>query len=351
MEYGILKAGRRRGYGNKEKIQRGEAGASACKSVHGEGHGKSDFVHAGVQGSLLAAECRADLPLKPEVTAERCVKLAKSVYEAYDERKSKIPNALRPVLVIGSEVPVPGGSRTQDDSITPTKKEDFLYTMKVYREAFTAAGMDFEDVIAVVVQPGVEFSDQLVHMYNPLMARALMTAKQSFPDIVFEGHSTDYQSKTALRQMVNDGVKILKVGPALTFALRQSLYLLEEVEKELLSSRLDLSEFRKTLMSVMDANPAYWSKYYTQNIGYQKSYSYSDRCRYYFSDKRVQGAINRLLHNLNGSIPEALISQYFPLQYRRIMRGALKNDVTEILLDSIVDWMREYDYAIGIDGF
>ena len=47
-KHGILKAGRRRRLWEQGKIQRGGAGASACKSVHGEGHGTSDFVHAGV---------------------------------------------------------------------------------------------------------------------------------------------------------------------------------------------------------------------------------------------------------------------------------------------------------------
>ena len=33
--------------------------------------------------------------------------------------------------------------------------------------------------------------------------------------------------------MVEDGIAILKVGPALTFALREGLFALEQIEREL----------------------------------------------------------------------------------------------------------------------
>ena len=47
---------------------------------------------------------------------------------------------------------------------------------------------------------------------------------KEFPDICFEGHSTDYQTATDLYNMVTDGSAILKVGPALTYGLREALF-------------------------------------------------------------------------------------------------------------------------------
>lgn len=41
-----------------------------------------------------------------------------------------------------------------------------------------------------------------------------------YSHLVFEAHSTDYQTKEAYKQLVHDHFAILKVGPALTFAMR-----------------------------------------------------------------------------------------------------------------------------------
>ena len=42
-------------------------------------------------------------------------------------------------------------------------------------------------------------------------------------------NSTDYQPATALRALVDDGFGILKVGPGITFALREALYGLDDI--------------------------------------------------------------------------------------------------------------------------
>ena len=39
-------------------------------------------------------------------------------------------------------------------------------------------------------------------------AKELAAAIKEIPDLVFEGHSTDYQTKIKLREMVEDGVAI-----------------------------------------------------------------------------------------------------------------------------------------------
>ena len=58
----------------------------------------------------------------------------------------------------------------------------------------------------------------------------------AYPSLVFEGHSTDYQQEQSLRMLVEDGVAILKVGPGLTFAMREALFGLAYIDMELSGS-------------------------------------------------------------------------------------------------------------------
>ncbi len=79
--------------------------------------------------------------------------------------------------------------------------------------------------------------------------------------MVFEAHSTDYQTPESLRALVRDGFAILKVGPGVTFALREALYALADIEAELLPQpkRADL---RAVVEAAMLRKPANWDKYY-----------------------------------------------------------------------------------------
>ncbi|GAH19123.1 unnamed protein product, partial [marine sediment metagenome] len=72
------------------------------------------------------------------------------------------------VYVIGSEVPIPGGSQDAEKGIQITKVHDFIETVEVFEKTFKKYSLDkvWQDVIAIVVQPGVEFGDNIVHGYN-----------------------------------------------------------------------------------------------------------------------------------------------------------------------------------------
>ena len=59
-------------------------------------------------------------------------------------------------------------------------------------------------MIASVVQPGVEFDHHEVIDYAPDKARALSDAIARVPGMVYEAHSTDYQTRTALAALVRD---------------------------------------------------------------------------------------------------------------------------------------------------
>ena len=260
-----------------------------------EAYTRSGFSKIHLDTSMRLADDPVG-PLDPRVCANRGAVLAKAVYCCFAGMKDRLSK--RPALVIGSEVPIPGGQRNHEhgDSVAPTNAKEFLQQVTIYKDEFQKASLDFNDVIAFVVQPGVEFGDDSVHFYDSLKARPLNDALKAVPGLVFEGHSTDYQGQKNLAELVRDGVAILKVGPALTFALREGIFLLEAIE-EILISPVFRSNFKKALLEEMNKSKQYWEKYYAgtaDEIEYKKLYSYSDRCRYYLPAKNVQSAMETL---------------------------------------------------------
>ena len=112
-----------------------------------------------------------------------------------------------------------------------------------------------------------------------------MASIKEYPNLIFEGHSTDYQTKIKLKELVEDGVGILKVGPGLTFAMREALFALAHIEEELLYGRdVKTSNLIETLDKAMLNDDKYWKKHYQGTdleIRLKRKYSFSDRCRYY----------------------------------------------------------------------
>lgn len=287
--------------------------------------------------------------LSDEVIADRCVRLCRASEKEALERRKKDPEAQMPDYVIGSEVPVPGGIREEDD-MAVTSAEDCRRTLQIFKEKFEENGLSevWSRVAALVVQPGVEFGDAEIHEYDREKAKTLSEEMRRVPGMVMEGHSTDYQTREKLKEMVEDGIAVLKVGPALTFAMREGLFALENIERELFSGA-HRSYVRETLEEVMLQRPDNWKKYYhgtEKDIRSARAFSFSDRCRYYFHEKEVEDAVRKLLGNLErGVIPYSLLSQYLPVQYRRVRTGELINSGYEILLDYIGEVCEDYLYA------
>lgn len=290
--------------------------------------------------------------LSDETIASRAAQLAKACESAFYLYKQDNPDALPPVYVIGSEVPIPGGAQAQEETITVTRPRQMMDTYCAFQLAFSNAsiGDAFQRVIAIVVQPGVEFSDNTVHSYCRESAKDLTHALEALPNMVFEGHSTDYQTPQHLKEMVQDGISILKVGPALTFALREALFLLEEMEQYLFSEGDDnLSRFRDTLERAMLTEPKNWVKHYhgtEQELAFKRKFSFSDRCRYYLPTPDVERAVGILLENIDRmGIPMSLLSQYMPNQYRRIRDGKLPLVARSMVKDRIRDMIDDYIFA------
>jgi D-tagatose-1,6-bisphosphate aldolase subunit GatZ/KbaZ len=187
--------------------------------------------------------------------------------------------------------------------------------VELHRSAFGAQGLSeaWARVIAVVVQPGLEFDAGRVYAYDRGQAAALIAARHDHPDLYFEGHSTDFQPDAALAALVEDGVCILKVGPALTFFLREALFGLDAIAGELgLRHGAGVAD---TIEWAMRDDPAYWEGYYLRDssLAFSLKYAYSDRIRYYWGRPEVSVALDRLFDSLRGrEIPPQLVSQYLP---------------------------------------
>ncbi len=310
------------------------------------------FTKIHLDTSMRVADDPTDERLSDDVIARRSAELCMVCEKAFEERLHKIPEAVKPVYIVGSEVPIPGGEQEAENDISVTRPEEFYSTVQIFKSKYMEYGLSdaWNRVIGVVVQLGVEFGDDNVFAYNRQKARKLTDKLKEYPGMVFEGHSTDYQTPICLKEMVEDGIAILKVGPALTFALREALIALESIEKELLSGRgVWMSDFRKILDTSMRIEPSDWKKYYHGNDLDQslaRIFSYSDRARYYLPQTDVQKSIERLLKNLSGIyIPYTLLSQYMPLQYLKVRQGKLSSDAQSLLLDRIGNCIDDYLYA------
>ncbi|MGB4985822.1 MAG: class II D-tagatose-bisphosphate aldolase, non-catalytic subunit [Erysipelotrichaceae bacterium] len=290
--------------------------------------------------------------LSDETIARRGATLAKVCEEAYEELLKTNPKAIQPVYIVGSEVPIPGGSQDAvETEMQVTKVSDFKATYQAFKEAFAKEGLTkaWDNVIAIVVQPGVEEKDAGCTQYNREKAIDLMNSIKEYPTLIFEGHSTDYQTKVKLKELVEDGVGILKVGPGLTFAAREAIFSLAFIEKELYKNTdVKQSNIMEILEEEMLKEPKYWSKHYhgsDNEKALKRKYSFSDRSRYYLPLERVSEAIQTLLHNLKDGVPLNLLSQFMPIAYTKVRLGELENDPIALIKDRVAYTVDEYLYA------
>lgn len=284
------------------------------------------------------------LPLPDAVVAERAARLI-AVAEANRPKDGEAP-----VYVIGTEVPVPGGAHETLGALRPTSPEAARETIRAHQEALRAVGLGhvWSRIVALVVQPGVEFDHLKVVDYDRTRTTDLQRVLDDEPAMVFEAHSTDYQTPSRLVELVEDHWAVLKVGPGLTFALREALFALAAIESELVpeGDRSDLVAFMDRRML---EDPGYWQGYYEGDPEEQRvarRYSYSDRIRYYWADPDVEAVQRRLFDNLRRvGIPEPLLSQHLPLQYRALREGVLAADPEALAIDAVRTVLRTYSAA------
>ena len=307
------------------------------------------FTKIHLDTSMRLGSDSPDRPLEDETIALRSARLCRAAEDAFSQRLAQFPGSEAPVYVIGSEVPIPGGTQSAEETASVTSPGECRKTFDTFQKVYTGAGLSsaFERVIALVVQTGAEFGDNEVFLYT---GSDELTAygKESLP-IVFEGHSTDYQPAENLKAMVRDGIAVLKVGPALTFALREALFALQRVEEECVPES-GRSNFAEVLEQVMVESPVYWDSHYhgsDEEIRLARRYSYSDRARYYLNHRDVEEALRKLLVNLEGkNIPPGLMSQYLPLEFKEGSGSMPGFSARDIVYRHIGNYLEGYYRAV-----
>jgi D-tagatose-1,6-bisphosphate aldolase subunit GatZ/KbaZ len=311
------------------------------------------YVAAGFRKIHLdcSMSCKDDpVPLPEAEIVRRAVRLARAAEAAHAKLRETQPGAEPPVYVIGTEVPVPGGATEAIDGLAVTSPQAALATISAHRQAFVDAGLEdaWARVIASVVQPGVEFDHHHVVDYGAHDARPLSEAITAVPGMVYEAHSTDYQTRDALRALVEDHFAILKVGPGLTFAMREALWALDAIDQEW-TPEPRRAHLRDTVLERMRAEPRYWERYYHGNgtpLTVDLQYSLSDRIRYYWPDPVIEKARLRLFENLTASPPPlSLISQHLPQALHAVRQGSASRDPLSLAVAHVSAVLDDYHHA------
>jgi len=307
------------------------------------------YVSAGFRKIHLdcSMSCAGDpTPLPEAEIVRRAVRLARAA-----EAHANGPiNGQLPVYVIGTEVPVPGGATESIEGLAVTTPQAALATIEAHRQAFLAAGLEsaWSRVIASVVQPGVEFDHHNVIDYERREAQALSHAIRAVPNMVYEAHSTDYQTRDALGALVQDHFAILKVGPGLTFAMREALWALDAIDQEITPKQAQ-AHLRDVVLERMRAHPKYWQKYYHtagQPLAVDLQYSLSDRVRYYWPDPVIEAARVKLFQNLSAvPAPISLLSQHLPNALHAVREGAATRDPLSLAMAHVSAVLDDYHHA------
>ena len=306
-----------------------------------------DYVSAGFKKIHLdcSMSCADDpVPLGDSIVAQRAARLCQVAERAWKETGGEAP-----VYIIGTEVPIPGGAQEGLDVLLPTSVNDAKQTIEIHHNAFTEAGLEdaWKRIIALVVQPGVEFDHHKIIPFSPSKSKELSEFIEH-ATFLYEAHSTDYQSQEHLAELVKQHFAILKVGPWLTFAMREACFALEAIEQEWVDYA-QRSHLKQTLLDSMHKNPTYFKKYYSSDEKQQLldcQYSLSDRIRYYWPTPEVESALTTLLNNIDSTaVPLTLISQYLPNQFDAIMAGKLRANAKEMIFHKIGEVLQKYSNA------
>jgi D-tagatose-1,6-bisphosphate aldolase subunit GatZ/KbaZ len=196
----------------------------------------------------------------------------------------------------------------------------------------------------------VEFGNANIALYQPERARDLISALDEMKGLLFEAHSTDYQPASSLAALVDGGFAILKVGPGLTFALREALYGLDAIA-DILSGDKGAGRLAATMEEIMLAQPDHWAGHYggtSREQRLQRHFSYSDRIRYYWPDARATQAVDQLLARLPGTIPETLVSQYLARLYPDVVEKRVAAKARDLCLAAVDAALAPYAAATAL---
>lgn len=243
--------------------------------------------------------------LPDEITATRSAALAATALKHAPDQDALL-------FVIGTEVPPPGGARTDNHGdIPPTTPGSAKATLDAHHDAFRAAQIPLDLIGGLVVQPGVEFSPMEVHHLPLARDPGLLTALHDWPTVCLEAHSTDYQHPAAYPRLAQLGFAFQKIGPALTFAWREALYALDTIRAQ--NGWSASPSLPDVMEEVMLANPAHWQAHiHGPDQRLQRHFGLADRIRYYWPEQKARAAVQRLLTDLaDKRLPDPLLLAHF----------------------------------------
>jgi D-tagatose-bisphosphate aldolase class II non-catalytic subunit len=300
-----------------------------------------DLVRAYVEAGFVkihldaSMRCADDQTLSEPTIAERAAELCKVAEDA--------AHGADLAYVIGTEVPIPGGETEALEALAVTPAENVRRTIDLHRQTFAARGVQgaMRRVIAVVVQPGVDFGNSDVVQFDRAKVGSLVESLTEFPDIVFEAHSTDFQSLRSLSDLVECRFGLLKVGPELTFAFREALFAMAAMEEVL--GGIGGSVIVKALEAAMDTAPGHWRSYVSPgpNERLERLFGLSDRVRYYWPDQDVAKAAAELKIRIDStSLAPGLVSQFADRLAESTETCPLSQRVVRTRVGAIVDRYR-----------
>lgn len=281
-----------------------------------------------------------------KTSAERAAKLCLAAERTAEQMQQQT----YPIYVIGAEVPTPGGSTATINDVPVSDPQEVSGFIEICRTEFLRAGLNdaWNRVVAVVVQPGIDFGETWVAPFNSGVAGMLSEFHNRLPGaMTYEIHATDFQTGQALEKMARDHFALMKVGPCLTHSFREAVFALSHIEEIRLGGRksIELSGIREVLSRVMDAEPGYWESHHRAESAsdWTVLFSYLDRVRYYWTRIEVENSLARLLANLSGTIPGPLLSQYLPVEYKAVAEGLIHEDPVSLIRHKIRNTL--YPYA------
>lgn len=166
--------------------------------------------------------------------------------------------------------------------------------------------------------------------------------------VVFEAHSRDSQIGQALSQLVNDGFPILKVGPGLTFSMREAFYGLDAIAGEI-NDDYNAGTLPAAMESVMSDHPKYWRRYVSGDETAQKTqrhFGLSDRISDLWPVSVATAAVEKLLATLGDTeIPWPLISQHLSRLADPIAQGVQNATARDLVIGAIRQALAPYTAA------
>jgi D-tagatose-bisphosphate aldolase class II non-catalytic subunit len=317
-------------------LRAGQALAEAAAMI--KAYAEAGYAKIHLDASM---RCADDPPLLSETEmAERAARLC-----AIAEETASAP----PLYVIGTEVPSPGGETEPHAALEVTTPEDVRRSLAIHREAFRARGLEraVDRVFAIVAQPGVDFSNTGVHRFDPALAKPLKDEVTSLGGPVYEAHSTDYQSLSALTGLVKSHFAILKVGPELTFAYREAVVAMALIEQH--SAPSSPSRVLATIDAVLEADASHWKDYVSlgEEPRLGRLFGLSDRIRYYWPHASIASALGALTASVDrATLPVGLVSQFAGLAPSALRSDRpLSQQIIEAKIGAVVARYRE---ACGI---